>query len=347
MTKDFKSLVKQIQKMASPPPTPPAGYVPEGHPAVPAPRATQGPAPRATQGPAPAPTYRASGDPAIRKMQEAIIQLSKDVVSQMKGSGKTDQRSQQEASGRESFGDFLAKTFMRNSNIPAVEYSPDPKKTQIEEKDPTQANKLSWVMDTMNRLGRAVSETFADGVWGPRTHAAVINVIAFAEGLFKVAEAYGIHPKFYNQEYLSHLQPMLKTTVEEMSEDGKKKDAVTLTKHFNLIRKMYDEVKSQVLQTPQYQTYIERDTPYLQHEKSDFTPTPQQLESMKRTFPGWNVQLTTTEQGTKISAQITVDDLSSPEKFAAWMQSRGVSLEPSQVLEQVTSQITPALQGRV
>jgi hypothetical protein len=325
-TKDFKNLVQQIQKMASPPPPPPTGYVPESRSSVPTPRNQGG-----------APTVYHGGDSGIKKMQEAIIQLSRDVVSQMKGSGKTDQRSQQEASGRESFGDFLAKTFMRNSHVPAVEYSPDPKKTQMEEKDPTQANKMSWVMDTINRIGRAVSETFADGVWGPRTHAALVNIIAFADGLFKVAEAYGIHPKSYNQEYLRQLQPIV-------TED-KKMDATTLAKHINLIRKMYDEVKEQVLQTPQYQTYIERDTPYIQHEKTSFDPTPQQLESMKRTFPGWNVQLITTEQGTKVSAQITVDDLSSPEKFTAWMQSRGVALEPGQVLEQVTSQIVPAQQG--
>ena len=334
MIKDLKSLVQEIQKLASPPPPPPAGYAPDTSSKVP------------TPGAAPTGVPIRRGNPSIEKMQEAIIGLARDVSSQLnlKNLSAPDPRQKQEAGGRDSFADFLTKHFMRNSDVPAVEFTPDKAKTQMSEKDPRAASKLSWVMDTMSRIGHSKSEFDADGVWGPRTAAALDNVFALASGLFVLASAFSVHPRSYTEENLAQLKEGVENSG-DFSLTQKIEYAPKITKHLNAIRRMYQELKSQVLQNPQYQTYIENDTPYLQHAKPavGFSPTPEQLEIMKKVFPdGFNIYLTTTEKGTRISARLTVDDLTTPEKFQEWMRSRGVSQDAGEVLKQVTNQVGSA-----
>lgn len=333
MTKDFKSLVQQIQKLGSPPPAPPAGYVPVSAPKPPSP----GDMPSISAVPA------RRGNPDIQKMQEAIIALAREVTSQLnpQNLGAPDPRKKQEAGGRDSFADFLTKHFMRNSDVPAVEFTPDPNKKKMEEKDPRIASKLSWVMDTMSRIGHSNTEFTADGVWGPRTAAALDNVFAMTSGLFALADAFDVHPRAYTKENLEQLKDGVEDS-EKLSLTQKIEYASKITKHISAISKMYRELKSQVLQNPQYQTYIENDTPYLQHSKpaTGFTPTPEQLEVMKKAFPnGFDVYLNTTDKGTRVSAKLDIDNLASPEVFKEWMRSRGVSQDAGEVLKQVTDQI--------
>ena len=331
MTKNFKSLVQQIQKLASPPPPPPAGYVPSAAPSSHSGGATGvGGAVR-------------RGNPEIQKMQEAIIALAREVTSQLnpQNLGAPDPRKKQEAGGRDSFADFLTKHFMRNSDVPAVEFTPDSNKSKMEEKDPRIASKLSWVMDTMSRIGHSNNEFTADGIWGPRTAAALDNVFAMTSGLFALADAFGVHPKGYTPDNLSQLKEGVEDS-DKFSLTKKIDYASKITKHISAIGKMYQQLKSQVLQNPQYQTYIENDTPYLQHTKpeSGFTPTPQQLEVMKKAFPnGFDVYLNTTDQGAKVSAKLDVDNMASPEAFQEWMKSRGVLKDADEVLKQVADQV--------
>jgi hypothetical protein len=233
---------------------------------------------------------------------------------------------------------------MRNADVPAVEFTPDPSKKKIEEKDPRAASKLSWVMDTMSRIGHSKAEFDADGVWGPRTAAALDNIYAMTSGLFALADAFGVHPQGYTSENLAQLKVGVENS-NELSITEKIDRASKISKHINAIRKMYQELKSQVLQNPHYQTYIENDTPYLQHSKPEagFTPTPEQLEVMRKAFPnGFNVYLDTTDKGTRVSAKLAVDDLTTPEKFQEWMRSRGVAKDAAEVLKQITDQVGSA-----
>lgn len=335
MTKDLKGLVQQIQKMAKMPPKPGADWKPPTDRAsIPQPGGT---APRAEVARGP------SGDPGVRKMQEAIKQLALDVVSEMQGKGGTDPTSQKNQGARDSFGAFLARTFMRNSNVSAVEYSPDPNKKKISDKDPTAAHKMSWVMDTMERIGHTNTEFSADGVWGPRTQAALVNVIAFANALFQVAQAFNVPVKSYNEGYLRQLAPIAEATSKELTPEDKKQDAPVIAKHVTLIRKMYEEIKNQVLNIPRYQTYIEADTPYLSHEKSGVNLTPQQQASIKQTFQqGFWVPLD--EKGTE-KMKISVDDLMSVDTLNKWIAEvkqyyPNVQLDPYNVLTVVSDQVS-------
>jgi hypothetical protein len=328
--KEVVKLIKKLAEIDAPPGVDMSKQSPSGGiPAAPAPVAGARPVRR--------------GYPDIQKMQEAIITLSREVTSQLnpQNLGAPDPRKKQEAGGRDSFADFLTKHFMRNSDVPAVEFTPDPNKKKMEEKDPRIASKLSWVMDTMSRIGHSSTEFAADGIWGPRTAAALDNVFAMTSGLFALADAFGVHTTAYPAENLKDLESGVKDS-NELPLTSKLEYAPKITKHINAIRKMYEELKTKVLQNPQYQTYIENDTPYLQHNKPDagFTPTPEQLAVMKKAYPnGFDVYLNTTDQGTRVSAKLDVDNLATPEAFKEWMRSRGVAKDAGEVLKQVADQV--------
>lgn len=334
MTKDFKSLVEQIQKTATPPPAEALG---------PGARPVPAPAPPTPGGAAPTGRAGIPGNPEIAKMQSAMINLAKNVTSQLNLKALTSEspRQQQEAGGRDSFGDFLTKHFMRNSNVPAVEFSPDPTKINIKDKDPRAASKLSWVMDTMARIGGHSNEFTVDGRWGPRTSAALDNVAAFANGLFSMAEAFGVHSKTYNQEFFKTFQNVVgKQNNLSLAEKIEISDKIT--QHINAISKMYNEIKEKVLQTPQYQTYIEKDTPYLQHDKpeGEFTPSADQLASLRKTYPqGFDVYTGNDEQGNRVSRKISVDDLVSLPALTQWMKNEDVNQDPGEIVKQITNQV--------
>ena len=331
MSKNFKDLLQEIQKLASPPPPAPPGY---GH------SSNLPPSPVAGS-PISTPTGQFSGqrgNPQIKNMQEALIALAKDVTSQL----NLGALQKQEAEGRDSFGDFITKHFLRNSDIPAVEFSPDQSKTQMSDKDPRSPSKLNWVMDTMQRIGNTKSESFADGVWGPRTNAALQNVYAMAYGLLKLAETFNIKPESYNNQFLDYMKTGIPEDISDFSPIQKIEAAGKITKHINAIRKMYQEIKNSILEKPQYRAYIENDKPYLHHDKGVYF-TPQQINSMKQSFAnGFVIPL----QNKGSSAKITVDNLLSVDALQKWIaQFPEDKLDPQFVLNNIMNQISQPNQG--
>lgn len=349
MSEHLKNLVKEIQKLAqvpgrskgdrqapAPAPAPAAG--------TPTPPSTSNVPQRGSKPSGGGTATVRKGNPEIIKMQESIVALAREVTSQLNTQNLSapDPRKKQEAGGRDSFADFLTKHFMRNSDVQAVEFSPDPTKNKMEDKDPRIASKLSWVMDTMSRVGGHTNEFKVDGFWGPRTAAAITNVCAMTEGLFALADAFNVHLTSYYKKDFAQFKEKYGKDSDHFSISEKIDWASDVIIRLNAIRKMYMELKSKVLQNPQYQTYIENDTPYLQHTKPDvgFTPTPEQLAVMKKAFPnGFDVYLDTTDKGGRVSAKLDVDNLASPEAFKEWMRSRGVAKDVGEVLKQVTDQV--------
>jgi hypothetical protein len=283
---------------------------------------------------APAPSkYR---NPGIAKMQEALVGLAQDVTSQLKPQDMSAQGpKKQEAEGRDSFGDFFAKHYLRNSDVPSVEYSPDPNKTDISEKDPRAASKLSWVMDTMKRLGSGKAETFVDGVWGPRTNASLVNAYALASGLLNLAKDFKLPNQFYSEEALARLKHGVHEQ-DDLPLTKKIEYAPLIATHLNLIRKLYNEVKQGILEKPQYRSYIENDKPYIHYKGQGLNS--QQLQSIKQTY-GQGFTIPLNDKGA--AAQITVDNLTNLDALNKWIaQYPEAKLDPYNVLTQVSNQIS-------
>jgi len=270
-------------------------------------------------------------DPGIAKMQEALKALAQAVVTQL----NPQDPNKQEAGGRDSFGDYFTKNYLRNSDVPSVEFSPDPTKTNVQDKDPRAASKLSWVMDTMQRIGGSKAENFVDGVWGPRTNASLINAYALAEGLLTLAKEFKLPVQSFTDTDLAFIKPAMHENNDIIPED-KHKYAPILADRINRIRMLYNELKHGILEIPKYRAFIENDKPYIHYKTQGFTP--QQLEAIKQTYPqGFRIPLNeNNDVGT-----ITVDDLASVDTINKWLsQFQGTKQNPYNIVRLVINQIS-------
>lgn len=283
------------------------------------------------------------GGTGIIAMQQAIQDLSKDVTSQinLQDVASGDPRKEQEAKERDAFGVFLTKNYMRNTKVPGVEYDPDPKVTDVNQKRPDDPTRMSVVMDTMNRVGNPKKgEVFADGQWGPRTNAAVRDVYAFASGLLDFVDDINrfatrkMNIQSYNRQNLQEFAAFAQVNPNALTAADKVKVAPIVTQHVKAIQAMYDEVKNHILQHPAYQQYIEGSVPF----KSYYKVSPQQISLLQKTFP----------QGIDVTFQnfkskIQISDLTSLDKVKEWMQRaapdavREGTLTPETVVEAVWS----------
>jgi hypothetical protein len=340
-TKSLKDIVEYIQKYAVAPPQPPAGYSPS------APRASvpsSGTAAPAASSPA-AGNYGGK-NPVIQKMQEVLVNLAKDVTAQLNPQQlQSTGPEKQEAQARDSFADFFTKHYLLNSHVPAVEYSPDPTKTKVQDKDPRAPSKLSWVMDTMKRIGNTRAENFADGVWGPRTSAAIANAYALASGLLQLSKEMKVPIRSFSESNLSQLKTYVLPEGDEFSATEKVENAKGLIPFFTAIRNMYREVKDGVLENQQYQAYVEGDKPYVRVSGGGVNLTPQQIESLRQSFPnGFSVSL-----GDKGTGKIGIDNLLNVDSFKKWLaQYPDAKVDPQNVVAQIATQAgSPAANQQV
>jgi hypothetical protein len=315
-----KDLVTLIEKMAQSLADPPGVDMKTYQPTTP----TAAPAP--ASGGAASVRYR---NPTIVKMQEALQALAQAVTSQL------NVQKLQGAEGRDSFGDFFAKHYLQNKDVSSVEFSPDPTKTKMPDKDPRSPSKLNWVMDTMRRIGGEKAEGFADGVWGPRTNASLVNSYALAEGLLNLSKEFKLPVHAYSESDLAKLKPAIN---EENGLSSKEKNDVApiVIGHLNAIRRLYNEIKQGILEKPQWRAYIENDKPYVNYKSQALTP--QQLEAIKQTYPqGFNIPVD--DKGT--AAKIEVDNLISTDTLNKWIaQFPETKLDPYNVLKLVSNQIS-------
>lgn len=262
------------------------------------------------------------GNTNVITMQYALQDLAKAVAEQylnLQEAFSEDPRTRNQAKSRDAFGVFLAKNYMRNSQVPGIEYDPSEKVTEVadKEKSATDPTRLSVVMDTMNRVGHPKKgERFADGNWGPRTNAAIRNAYAFASGLFDFVNDVNrfatkkLDIKSYNPSRLNDLAKYAQVDPKALSPIQKLQAAPEVTKHVKDIKSMYEEVKNNILQHKAYQQFIEGDRAF----KSYAKVTPQQINAVKKQFPqGINV----TVGG--VPTNIKVEDLLSKKALEEWI----------------------------
>jgi hypothetical protein len=307
MTKNFKRLVEHIQKTASPPPAPPAGYVP----GKPAPKPANSGVVTPTTHSAPV----SSGNTGIMAMQHALQDLAHDVSSQinLQDAFSGDPTKEQEAKERDAFGVFLTKNYMRNTNVSGVEFDPNPKITDVSQKRPDDPTRMSVVMDTMNRIGTPKrGEQFVDGDWGARTNAALRDAYAFASGLFSFVNDINRFAqkkmviKSYTPDRLQSLEQVA-TEDNSLTPQQKSEFAPAIANEIKDIKKMYDEVKNQVLQHPAYQQFIEGSVPFKSFQPS---VTQEQLDLLNKQFPqGFTINVGQTPTKIPVESLRSLDSL--------------------------------------
>lgn len=360
----LRELVKQIQKLAAPPPAKPAGYQSTGMPPAGGGGTTPTPAPAGGTGQRAFPTHGGIGpsgggvgrggrasDAGIKKMQEKLISLSKIVLSQMKleDLAQTDQpRAAGNAAGRGSFGDFLAKR-MRQSSTKAVEFDPSKNKTKQDEKQPTGPHSMTVLMDTMQRIGGPKAEFSPDGVWGFRTNAALQDVHGLGFTLLKLAKDFGLSVSYNDGDLRGFAVPK---TEKDVTQEEKVKLAPIFSQHIDAITKMFNEIKDGILENPQYQTYIENDTPYATYGKTKPAGPPGSPEQQQpallaapdaaevaKVFPQFTVSFSTPNGGVQQKA-ITINDILTLQAINAWQKKNGLSMKIPDITNQIRQQVS-------
>lgn len=342
---ELKALVQEVHKLATPfkgslgPAAPGATSPDGGHPFTPGKVAPTG----HTGG---------LGNAGIVDMQRAIIGLAKDVAAQIDvskvNSPKEDEK--RAASGRDAFGVFLTKNYMRNTHVQGVQFDPDPKKVEMDSKNPQAPTRMSVVMDTMSRIGGPLNknggEFTADGKWGPRTNAAVRNVYAFAAGLFDFIKDINrfsprkITPSSYREADLQQLGNIAQTDPNAVSQEEKVKFAPAVAAHVRAIQNMYHEIKTDVLEHPAFMQYIQEDDTFTQGPQKGTTLTPDQLKSLgDRYKEGFPIPLSTGGN----MGRIFIEDLSSLDKVQEWIKKfPGTNLTPAEIVKYIQEQTKPS-----
>ena len=246
---------------------------------------------------------------------------------------------QKEAAGRLAFSNFITEHYIRQSDVPAVEYDPNPNKTDISEKDPTKTTRMNVVMDTMSRIGGKNSEFKTDGKWGPRTNAALRNAYALGFALLKMATDFKLDPppRSYNNNDLQQLKTLIPLHDNEISFTDKVTRAKQISEHLQGIRNLFTEVKNRILQKPAYKSYIEGTQPYATYQK-DQTPSPQMIQDLDKKFPDIKVYGNDAD-GKPKSVLVAVSDLLTPQSFQLWLQTNLPSMKPEDAIAQIKNNL--------
>lgn len=285
--------------------------------------------------------------PDVVKMQLELINLARAVTNEIGAQSlaappgakpvsapgnQTTTDEQKEAAGRLAFSNFITEHYINQSDVPGVEYDPNPGKTDMSQKDPSKPTRLNVVMDTMSRVGSPKSEFKADGAWGPRTNAALRNAYALAFALLKMSEDFKLQPQSYSQSDLARLKELIPLHDKDISFTDKVSRSKEITKQIMGIRNLFSEVKEHILQKPAYRSYIEGTQAYATYQKSE-TPSPQLLQDLNKKFT--NMTVTGTEGAQTKTVPITVNDLVTPQALELWQQKNLPNVSLQNILVQV------------
>ena len=282
--------------------------------------------------------------PDIIKMQTALTNLARTVTSEIGASAlaapkpgqSQDPEAQKEAAGRLAFSNFITEHYINQSDVPAVEYDPNPAKTQMSEKDPSKAKRMNTVMDTMSRVGGSKNEFKVDGNWGPRTNAALRNSYALGFALLKMATDFHFEPHSYDASELAKLKQLTPLDNTSISPAEKIKRSKEIVPQLRAITNLFNEVKTHILQKPANRAYIEGTQSYATYQKNEASTTPstQVVDDLNKKFTNMKVSGANAD-GKPVSVPITVSDLITPQTLQLWQQKN----LPKVPLENIISQI--------
>lgn len=286
------------------------------------------------------------GAPQIKAMQKKMDELSKAVQSQLNLGAATgqDPRAASEAQGRGSFSDFVARMLRGQGGY---EYTPDPKAVKQEQKGPMAQTRMNEVMNTIARIGGPNAEKAPDGIWDFRTNNALLNIRSFAKAMLTMAGAFGLQIKSYSQQNVDEF--ILPKKESDISLADKIKSAPIIGEHLDAIIEMFGEIKDGILENPQYETYIEDDTPYATYGKS--TPAPgqpdttqqpallsaEEAQEIAKMFPQFVVSYTD-QTGQPQQKTIGITNLITLQALQAWMKQNGVNMPVSEITKAVWKQ---------
>ncbi len=297
-------------------------------------------APGATS--APAGTKKIVQSPVIIEMQNAIIKLATAIDTNIDYDGLT--KSLSSGTGvdlasynTDALSNFMAITYMRDSDIKGEEYDTDKKRSKVEEKRPSELKSMFGILDTIKRIGTGKSEFKPDGSWGPRTNNALQDVSALVSAIMRLGTDLGMQSRAFDVNKLSQLSELIPPDHNSISIQEKLSRAKQITPLLKGAYALYMDYKQQILSKPTYKRFIEGaplltispgkekqpQINYVNDEKAifdnllDYVQLP--FSSFKINIPGINGEV-----------EINALDISSKTTFEQWLKKYPQMMEITQ-----------------
>lgn len=278
---------------------------------------------------------------AVKQMQQTMQELARVVMRDSESAympKRPDDFSQVQAPestkiGKDAFNNFLAENFM--SDLPegqrGVEWSKDPNITSMKDKKvgETSIYELDVVMNTIKRIGNPKSELVVDGIWGPRTNNALLNIRAFTYALLQVEGQLGLPNNIYTVKDLNNFTNDL-SNYDKTSSEEKKERATRITENLKKIIILYNDFRRQVLSRPDFRQYIENQKAFATFNttgtnKDILTPEEDKYSRMSNINVDYVQYYAPNFKGkTKSINYIPLWALTSKENYFKWMKSVGV-----------------------
>ncbi len=299
----LKETLDAIRKLAVAPPMPPGSGVPASSHAPPSSQIGRPVTP--------------SNQSPIGKMQSVLQSLA-----QMAASAQT-------------FDNFLTKHYLRNDMVSQSVGPMQP--MNAPELSQEQTGKMSWVMDNMHKV--ATMKNFVDGSWGKMTNDSIINAFALAEGLFNVAKEFKLPIHSYTEAALAQVKPAIQPS-NNLTPQQKAMDAEPLTEHLTAIRRLYNEVKQELLLNHAYRAYVENKKPFVQYKQQNQELSPVQMLAIEQVYPnGFAIK----SDASNVADNVQVNDLQNIGSIQKWVAEHPES--KANAFSVVTQAIQQADQG--
>lgn len=206
----------------------------------------------------------------IKKLQQAMQNFAAGVTKySFKKPSKPGEKPAVDDS-KKPFNDFITEQYMSDSPIKGQEFSTDPNRQKLQEKQPTDLIEMNNVIDGLKRIGSPGvppgSELRADNVWDFRTNNALKNIYAFAHALVNLSKDFGrTNVQSFGEEDLSKMAELI-----PKEEDPSKLPAATkiakakgLVPLINKLSNFYTFYVDAIANHPGYVRYILGEEPLM------------------------------------------------------------------------------------
>lgn len=293
---------------------------------------------------------------AVKEMQQAIINFGKTAAGMdalklsPQGTGTQETSTGEYLGGHDPFSSFLFSNYLNigNENKSGQGYVATENLNQKTRQDTAQnrnelSNLRNWI-ETIMHVGSPLKggEYQVDGIWGVRTNNGLKAIADFSKMMFNFASDMQINldefPTNGIDNFISKIPNLNKNgTVEGITENLAKE----LTSYINTLSNIVSKFKSKIVENPSWKEYLSQDKPLLKGNTSNLTRDDKSTAVLHGKF-----QLNLSDEGVNSEFNgISLNDLSSKEKFINFLKGKNISTENSNEIQQAITKLRQYLKN--
>lgn len=309
-----------------------------------------------------------SSVPAVKEMQAAILNLaniasSSDVTS-MQGNQEGKQVGQQTRNlpytdvggamlpgnpydndkeflgGNDPFGNFIVQNYIPKDSVAGKQFlNVDVAGGKNRMDASIKPANLRGIIDSIKRVGTPGSEKSVDGIWQSRTNNSLHLIADLVSAMINLTKDMRIPVEGFTEEQLKAFKAKIPAAYTEMkSPYDIAQRAKALTPDLNSIATFFTNLKPAVLENKEIRKFVDQKEPFAKYVNSKF---PGEMALFR--LPGINLGLSTDPN----KNQVSLNDLSSVEKFKEFVQRQGLAYNDNEQLKKILDMISKKLNADV